>query len=168
MKEQFDKQSFLEHYTGKNRFVECFQVTFVKLQMSSWISHYWWFDPLHQLAEWVEDFTFLATPLPEFASTYHYRNFALCAYKYIWLCQGTTDCHILSDCNWTRTQSHLVLKWTLNHLAKLTVAKWFSLAKWLSVRLRTKWFWVRFQLQSLHLQISRLFRAKSSLTFWQL
>ena len=23
-----------------------------------------------------------------------------------------------SDCNWTRTQNHLVLKWTLNHLAK--------------------------------------------------
>ena len=44
-----------------------------------------------------------------------------------------------SDCNWTRTQNHLVLKRTLN-----------SLAKWLSVRLRTKWFWVRVQLQSLH------------------
>ena len=43
-----------------------------------------------------------------------------------------------SDCNWTRTQNHLVLKRTLNHLAK-----------WLSVRLRTKWFWVRVQLQSL-------------------
>ena len=25
-----------------------------------------------------------------------------------------------------------------------------SLAKWLSVRLRTKWFWVRVQLQMLH------------------
>ena len=24
-----------------------------------------------------------------------------------------------SDCNWTRTQNHLVLKRTLNHLAKL-------------------------------------------------
>ena len=48
----------------------------------------------------------------------------------------------------------------LNHLA--------SLAKWLSVRLRTKWFWVRVQLQSLHLQISRLLRARSSLTFRQL
>ena len=36
----------------------------------------------------------------------------------------------LSDCNWTRTQNHLVLKRTLNHLAR-----------WLSVRLRTKWFW---------------------------
>ena len=31
-----------------------------------------------------------------------------------------------------------------------------SLAKWLSVRLRTKWFWVRVQLQSLHFQISHL------------
>ena len=32
-----------------------------------------------------------------------------------------------------------------------------SLAKWLSVRLRTKWLWVRVQLQSVELQISRLF-----------
>ena len=70
------------------------------------------------------------------------------------------------DCNWTRTQNHLVLKRTLNHLAKLAI--WASLAKWLSVRLRTKWFWVRVQLQSLHLQISRLLRARSSLTFRQL
>ena len=30
----------------------------------------------------------------------------------------------LSDCNWTRTQKHLVRKRTLNHLAKLT--KWLS------------------------------------------
>ena len=43
-----------------------------------------------------------------------------------------------------------------------------SLAKWLSVRLWTKWLWVRVQLQSLKLQISRLLRAKSSLTFRQL
>ena len=71
-----------------------------------------------------------------------------------------------NDCNWTRTQNHLVLKRTLNHLAKL--AQPASLAKWLSVRLRTKWFWVRVQLQSLHLQILRLLRARSSLTFRQL
>ena len=32
-----------------------------------------------------------------------------------------------------------------------------SLAKWLSVRLRTKWLWVRVQLQSIELQISCLF-----------
>ena len=43
-----------------------------------------------------------------------------------------------SDCNWTRTQNHLVLKRTINHLAD-----------WLSVRIRTKWFCVRIQLQSL-------------------
>ena len=30
----------------------------------------------------------------------------------------------LSDCNWTRTQNHLVRQRTLNHLLKLT--KWFS------------------------------------------
>ena len=44
----------------------------------------------------------------------------------------------LSDCNWTRTQNLLVCKRTLNHLAK-----------WLSVCLQTKWFWVRVQLQLL-------------------
>ena len=50
----------------------------------------------------------------------------------------------LSDCNWTRTHNHLVRKRTLNHLTKL-----ISLAKWLSVRLRTKWLWVQVPLQSL-------------------
>ena len=43
-----------------------------------------------------------------------------------------------------------------------------SLAKWLSVRLRTKVVVVRVQLQSLKLQISRLFQARSSFTFRQL
>ena len=38
----------------------------------------------------------------------------------------------------------------------------------MSVPLRTKWLWVRVPLQSLKLQISRLFRARSSLTFRQL
>ena len=52
----------------------------------------------------------------------------------------------LSDCNWIRTQNQLVRKRTLNHLA--------SFAKWLSVRLRTKWFWARIQLQSLNLYIT--------------
>ena len=42
----------------------------------------------------------------------------------------------LSEYNWTRNQKHLVCKQTLNHLAI-----------WLSVCLRTKWFWVRVQLQ---------------------
>ena len=53
----------------------------------------------------------------------------------------------LSDCNWTRTHNHLVRNQTLYHLAKL--AKLASLAKWLSVHLRTKLLWVRIQLQSL-------------------
>ena len=48
---------------------------------------------------------------------------------------------------------------------------WFkpttSLAKWLSVRLRTKWSWVWITLLSLKLQIWRLPRAKSFLKFRQ-
>ena len=50
----------------------------------------------------------------------------------------------LSNNNRIRTHNHLVHKQTLNHLAKLT-----SLAKWLSVHLRTKWLWVRIRLGSL-------------------
>ena len=50
----------------------------------------------------------------------------------------------LSGCNWTRTHNHLVHKQTRNHLAKLV-----SLAKWLSVRLWTKWLWAQVQFQSL-------------------
>ena len=40
--------------------------------------------------------------------------------------------------------NHLVRERTLNHLAKLA-----RLAKWRSVRSRTKWLWVRVPLQSL-------------------
>ena len=56
----------------------------------------------------------------------------------------------LSDSNWTH--NHLVCKWTLHHLAKLT-----SLAKWLIVSLQTNWLWVRVQLQSLKCEIFLLF-----------
>ena len=52
------------------------------------------------------------------------------------LAQSRREIWSLSDCNWTRTQNHLIRKQTFNH--------W---AKWLSVHLRTKWFWVRVQLQ---------------------
>ena len=45
---------------------------------------------------------------------------------------------ILSYYNGTRTHNHLVCKWTRNNLAILV-----SLAKQLSVRLRTKWLWIR-------------------------
>ena len=52
------------------------------------------------------------------------------------------------------------LKTQLNRLA--------SLAKYLSVRFWPKWLWVWIPLLSLKLQIWRLFRARSSLTFRQL
>ena len=48
---------------------------------------------------------------------------------------------ILGDSNGIQTLNDLVRKRTLNHLAKL--------AKWLSVRLQTKWLWVRISLLSL-------------------
>ena len=56
------------------------------------------------------------------------------------------------DSNQIRTHNHLVRKRAL------------SLAKWLNVRLRSKWLWVRI---SFKLQIWRLLRVKSSLTFMQ-
>ena len=39
---------------------------------------------------------------------------------------------------------------------RLLLSKRVSLVKWFSVRLRTKWLWVRVQLQSIKLQISRV------------
>ena len=66
----------------------------------------------------------------------------------------------LSDYDRIRTHNYLIGKQTLNQLAKL--------AKWLSVRLPTKWLWVWIPLQSLKLQILRLLRERSSLTFRQL
>ena len=76
---------------------------------------------------------------------------------------GSCKDNFSRDCNGTRTHNCLVRKRTLNHLAKLVI-----LAKWLSVRLGTKLLWVRVLLQSLNLQMSRLFRALSSLTSRQL
>ena len=69
---------------------------------------------------------------------------------------------LTSGSNVIRTHNHLVRKRTLNHLAKRA-----SLAKWLSVRLRTKWLWVLITLLSLKPQIWCLIRARSSLTFRQ-
>ena len=40
-----------------------------------------------------------------------------------------------------------------------------SLAKWLSVRLRTKWLWVRIPLQSLALLVSLMMQEKSLYPF---
>ena len=53
-----------------------------------------------------------------------------------------------------------VLKTQLTHFNRFS--------KWLSVRLRSKWFWVRFQLKSLKLHITRLLWSRVSLTFRQL
>ena len=66
--------------------------------------------------------------------------------------------------NKIRTHNPLVRKQTLNHLAKFNAA---SLAKWLSVRLQTKWLRVRVSLLSLKPQIWYLLRARSFLTFRQ-
>ena len=69
--------------------------------------------------------------------------------------------NIKSDCNIQSSAPYRqVLTTQLNHLP--------SLAKWLSVCLRTEWLWVQVLLQSRKLQISRLFRARGSLTFRQL
>ena len=66
---------------------------------------------------------------------------------------------LLSDKIITYSQMHHTDKYSqqLNHLA--------SLAKWPSVRLWTKWLWIRILLLSLKLQIWCLFSARSSLTF---
>ena len=67
---------------------------------------------------------------------------------------------IVCSCHVTYAfQSESALYSCLNQLSHL-----ISLAKWLSVRLRTEWFWVRVQLQPRNLQISRLLRARNSLT----
>ena len=42
------------------------------------------------------------------------------------------------------------------------------MAIWLSVRLRSKWLWVRVSLLSFELQLWRLLQARSSLTFRQI
>ena len=66
---------------------------------------------------------------------------------------------ITSSSNFVNAPDRYVLKTQLNHLA--------SLAKWLSVRLRTKWLWVAIMLLSLKLQIWRLLWARSFKTFKQ-
>ena len=53
---------------------------------------------------------------------------------------------LLIDNSRIRTHNYLVHKQTLNHLANLT--KLASSAKWLSVRLPTKWLWVLLSLKS--------------------
>ena len=78
-----------------------------------------------------------------------------------------------NDCNGTRPHSHLVRKRPLNHLAKGTLKPFnhltmANLAKLLNVPFRTKLISVQIPLQSLNLEISRMFQARSSLTFRKL
>ena len=61
-----------------------------------------------------------------------------------------------SDSNEIGIQNDLTYKRTLNHLAK-----------WLSFRLRSKWFRVRISFLSVKLQIWHLLRRRSFLTFRQ-
>ena len=67
----------------------------------------------------------------------------------------------------------IILYWTEAYLgtrqesAIEVFPKIINNSKWLSVRLQTKWLWVRIPLQSLKLHISRLFQTKISLTFTQ-
>ena len=62
----------------------------------------------------------------------------------------------LNECNWTRAQNHLVRKRTLDKFGQMVGC------------LFTKWFWVRVQVQSRKLEISRLLWTRSFLTFRQL
>ena len=63
----------------------------------------------------------------------------------------------------TYSQMHSTDKYSQHSSSHLV-----SLAKWLSVRLRTKWLWVGIPLESLKLYISCLIRATISLRFRQL
>ena len=63
------------------------------------------------------------------------------------------------------SQSITQLNWNLGTQSKFSSLS--SFAKWLSVRLQTKWFWVQISLLSLKLHIWRRLQARSSLTFWQ-
>ena len=73
------------------------------------------------------------------------------------LARNNHDIWNLSDINGIWTHNHLVRKRTLNHLAKLV--------KWLSVRLRTNWLWVRISLLSIITPWACLLRSGTKLMF---
>ena len=75
---------------------------------------------------------------------------------------------LFRDSNRIWTHNHLVLKPTLNHLAKLAFCQFGMCRFGLMVKCSfTNWLWFRILLLSLKYQILRLFRAKSSLAFGQ-
>ena len=116
----------------------------------------------------------------------------ICLYQFLYW--NLSDCNWTQTHNYLvhkRTPNHLAklalndwaVLWVLICMVHLTVCSWLvtyafqsestfynlaSLDKWLSVHLRTKWLWVRVQLQPLKLLILHLFRARSSLKFKQL
>ena len=45
----------------------------------------------------------------------------------------------LSNYNWTRTQNHLVCKWSLNHLSQFYLRNWFRVFAKLCVKLIPNW-----------------------------
>ena len=75
-------------------------------------------------------------------------RFRMNLHSIVYECQGRLavnrlDIQSLSKSKGIRTHKHLVRKRTPNHLPKLA-----RLAKWLGVRLSTKWLWVRIALLS--------------------
>ena len=94
--------------------------------------------------------------------------------SYLFLAEATFKCQMLEK-ETSRRKSLLIRKWSAQickvfhqHGIAEKDLDLASLAKWLSVRLRTKWLWVRVPLSSHKLQIWRLLRARSSLTFSKL
>ena len=47
------------------------------------------------------------------------KSFDISNYEVDWPLPRGTHKNVTGDCNWTRTQNHLVLERTLDHLAKL-------------------------------------------------
>ena len=83
------------------------------------------------------------------------------------LAQNRCKIWSLSDCNWTWTHNHLVPKRTLNHLAKLAKLLICIVSTYLYSAFGCMFLSCHVRI-SLKLQISQLFRARSSLTFRQL
>ena len=81
----------------------------------------------------------------------------------IFLLFGSCNFSIISSCLCKVKVFLIILPSNLVDVTRLhKKGKW---AKWLGVRLRSKWLWGRFLLQLLKCQILRLFLAKSSLIF---
>ena len=98
-----------------------------------------------------------------FKSSYCHLIFRFCAYfkgGVPWHSCNYRVCIHSETRTWDRSIICIRVRTQINHLASLT--------KWFSVRIRAKWFWIRFQLQSFKLQISLLLPATSSLTFRKL